>query len=214
MELARYVPPPPDRVSDLLLDLERFISDPDVRIPPLIQCAFIPYQFEATHPYFDGNGRIGRVLIIMFLCSKGVLTSPLLYLSAYFERHRQQYYDLLFSVSEKGDWNSWVEFFLRGVKEQADDALEKVRKLRDLKDEFVTKLNERGASGNSLRLLDELFAIPMVTTPYAVKILGISVSGARWILESFRNDYGILELFPDEWPRVYVMPEVSDLLAY
>ena len=213
VELARYVPPPPDRVSDLLLDLERFINDPDVRIPPLIQCAFIHYQFEAIHPYFDGNGRIGRLLIIMFLCAKGVLTSPLLYLSAYFERHRQQYYDLLFSVSEKGDWTSWIEFFLLGVKEQADDALEKVRKLRDLKDEFVTKLNERGASGNSLRLLDELFAMPMVTIPYAAKVLGISVSGARLILESFCHDYGILDQVFDEWPRVYIMSEVFNLQA-
>lgn len=213
VEQARYVPPPPDRMSDLLLDLERFINDPEVRIPPLIQCALIHYQFEAIHPYFDGNGRMGRLLIIMFLCAKGVLTSPLLYLSAYFERHRQQYYDHLFYVSEKGDWNSWIEFFLRGVKEQADDALEKLRKMRDLKDALVIKLNERGASGNSLRLLDELFAMPMITTPYAAKILGISVSGARLILESFRHDYGILDQVHDEWPRVYIMSEFFILLA-
>ena len=85
--------------------------------------------------------------------------------------------------------------------------------MRDLKDELVTKLNERGASGNSLRLLDELFAMPVVTIPYAAKILGISVSGARWILESFRNDYGILDQVPDEWPRVYIMREFFNLLA-
>ena len=213
VEEAKYVPPPDSLVRDLLLDLETFINDSNLRFPPLVQCALIHYQFEAIHPYFDGSGRMGRLLIAMHLSAKRILTTPLLYLSAYFERHRQQYYDLLFLVSEKGDWDSWIEFFLRGVKEQADDALVKVRKMRDLKEEFTTRLNKRSASGNALRLLDELFAMPMITIPYAVKVLGISPSGARWILESFRNEYGMVDQIPDEWPRVYIMPELFDLLS-
>ena len=131
IEEATYVPPPAHLVRDLLLDWENFVNQ-DTLLPPLIQCALMHYQFEAIHPYIDGNGRLGRLLIVLFLCAKGVLTQPLLYLSAYFERDRAAYYDHLLRVSVTGDWQAWIGYFLDGVVEQARDALHRARRLRDL----------------------------------------------------------------------------------
>src|SRR5437764_6784489 len=111
IEQARFVPPPPGSVPDLLADLERFGNE-DVIIPPLVHCAMAHYQFEAIHPYVDGNGRVGRLLITLFLRTRGILPTPLLYLSAYFERNRQEYYDRLRAVSTAGDWETWIRFFL------------------------------------------------------------------------------------------------------
>ena len=118
VEEARYIPPPAALVRDQLEEWEHFVNDP-TELPPLLQCGLMHYQFEAIHPYLDSNGRIGRLLIVLFLCSKGILPSPLLYLSAYFERTREEYYDQLFRVSATGDWESWLHYFLTGVLEQA-----------------------------------------------------------------------------------------------
>ena len=115
IEEARYIPPPPGLVRDLLFDWERFVNESDA-LPALFQCAMMHYQFEAIHPYLDGNGRIGRLLITLFLCAKKILPTPLLYLSAYFERDRNAYYDQLFSLSATGDWETWIVYFLRGVR--------------------------------------------------------------------------------------------------
>ena len=121
-------------LRDLLHDWENFVNQ-DPLLPPLIQCAIMHYQFEAIHPYVDGNGRLGRLLIVLFLCSKGVLPQPLLYLSAYFERDRAAYYDHLFRTSATGDWQAWIGYFLDGVVEQAHDALHRARRMRDLRGE-------------------------------------------------------------------------------
>ena len=134
IEEARYIPPPGNLVRDLLFDWERFVNESGA-LPPLFQCAMMHYQFEAIHPYLDGNGRIGRLLITLFLCAKKILPTPLLYLSAYFERDRNAYYDQLFRLSATGDWEAWVVYFLRGVAEQARDALLRVRRVRDLQDQ-------------------------------------------------------------------------------
>jgi len=203
---AKYVPPPPDLVPGLLSDWEKFLNE-DLRIPPLVQCAMMHYQFEAIHPYRDGNGRIGRLLTTLFLCARNVLPKPLLYLSAFLDRHRQEYYDRLYDISAKGDWGHWFEFFLRGVAEQAEDALIRSRRIRYLQDKYRSLLNERRASGNTLRLLDELYAYPFMTVPLARRLIGSSQQGAWTNLKSLA-EAGIVHPDKTKWPRVYIATEL------
>jgi len=132
VKTARYVPPPVSHMHDALHALEEFLHSPS-DLPPLVRLALIHYQFEAIHPFLDGNGRIGRLLISLLTCAWNMLPQPLLYLSAYFEAQRDSYYDLLFAVSQGGAWEEWVTFFLRGVKEQCGDAVKRIKHLQDLR---------------------------------------------------------------------------------
>ena len=210
IEEARFIPPPPQYVLDQLGDLERFANE-DIEMPPLIKCALMHYQFEAIHPYLDGNGRIGRLLITLFLCERKVLSIPLLYLSAYFERDRELYYDRLLNVSETGDWGPWLDYFLEGVAEQAVDALRRTRSVRTLQEKYRRLLQDRRESSNALRLVDELFARPYMTTPLAAILLDVTSAGARGILERLALA-GVVEEIPDRWPRLYVARELLDLI--
>ena len=207
---ARYIPPPADLIRDLLLDWEHFVNESD-ELPALFQCAMMHYQFEAIHPYRDGNGRIGRLLITLFLCAKGVLPKPLLYLSAYFERDRNAYYDQLFRVSETGDWETWIVYFLRGVAQQALDARARVRRVRDLQERMRQVLLDRRESANALRLLDEVFARPIMTSVEAARLIGVTPAGARRILERLAQA-GVLDELGDEWPRLYIATELLQLI--
>ncbi len=208
IEAARYVPPPAPLVRELLEDWERFVNEP-VALPPLIQCAMMHYQFEAIHPYVDGNGRLGRLLVVLFLCEKGLLRAPLLHLSAYLERRRQEYYDGLLNVSVTGDWLPWLRYFLAGVAEQAHDTLLRIRSVRELQDRYREQLQGARASGNVFRLLDELLAAPTMTIPEAARRLGVTTAGARNIMEKLR-ELKIVELQAGSWPRLY---EATELLA-
>lgn len=210
IEAARYVPPPAPLVRDLLEDWERFVNE-TVPLPPLIQCAMMHYQFEAIHPYGDGNGRLGRLLVVLFLCAKGVLRDPLLYLSAYLERRRQEYYDGLLNVSVTGDWLPWLRYFLAGVTEQAQDTLLRIRRVRELQDRYREQLQEARASGNVFRLLDELFAAPFMTIPEAASHLDVTPAGARNILEKLR-DLDIVDVQAGSWPRLYVATELLEFI--
>ena len=126
---AVFVPPPHERVPDLLSDLEHFIHAETPDIPVLIEAGLVHVQFETVHPFLDGNGRLGRLLIVFLLCARGLLKEPLLYLSLYLKTHRQTYYSLLQRVRERGDWESWLEFFLEGVAETSHQATEAAREL-------------------------------------------------------------------------------------
>jgi len=203
---ARYIPPPPELLPDLLADWERFVNDDD-DMPPLVRCALAHYQFEAIHPYVDGNGRIGRLLIILILCARGVLPKPLLYLSAYFERHRKEYGEHLYRISATGRWEPWLEFFLTGVVEQAHDALERSRRVRDVLERYRTLLLARRESANAFRLLDMLSANPFVTCPRASRALGVTAAGAQRILSRLVQ-HGILRELPGQRPRLYVAEEL------
>ena len=208
IEEARYVPPPADLVRDLLFDWERFVNECDT-LRPLFQCAMMHYQFEAIHPYPDGNGRIGRLLITLFLCAKKILPTPLLYLSAYFERDRSAYYDQLFRLSATGDWETWVVYFLKGVAEQARDALLRVRRVRELHERKRQVLLERRESANALLLLDEIFARPVMTAVEAAKLLDVTPAGARRILERLVQAGIVVEGIGSKWPKLYI---ATDLL--
>ena len=202
IEAATYVPPPAPLIIDLIDDWEKFVNQESI-LPPLVQCALMHYQFEAIHPYVDGNGRLGRLLITLFLCSKSLLTKPLLYLSAYFERDRGAYYDHLFRVSATGDWQTWISYFLRGIVEQSQDALNRTRRVRDLHDEMKRELQMRRESANALLLLDFLFERPVMTAPIASELLQVTTSGARGILDRIVG-LGLVEYMGSTWPRLYI----------
>ncbi len=162
LEEAEYVPPPPDQLLDVLSDLEAYINR-EHDYPPLIRLALIHYQFEAIHPFLDGNGRIGRLLISLLLNHWELLPLPLLYLSAYFHRHRQTYYELLMAVSQRGAWGDWVGFFLRGVAVQARDAIDRAKQLQDLQQLWHQELRNQRATALMHSVVDLLFVRPILT---------------------------------------------------
>lgn len=147
---ARFVPPPPEDLMETLDNFEKFLHDSNVKMPALIKAALTHVQFETIHPFLDGNGRLGRLLITFILCHEGVLNQPLLYLSLYFKTNRQQYYDHLQSVRKTGDWESWVEFFLTGVIETAEQATETAKNILKLFDDDRDSIT---ACGNSAAVL-------------------------------------------------------------
>jgi Fic family protein len=182
IEDATFVPPTALALPDLLLDLQGFINNPlehkDIR--PLIQCALMHYQFESIHPFFDGNGRIGRLLIILYLCENKLLSQPLLYLSAYFEKNRGEYYKRLREVSMKNNWISWVKFFLKGIAIQAEAATRVSEKIMDLQKKYALDL-QKNNEGNlkTQSLMAQLFINPYITIPTAQKILNTSFPTAK-----------------------------------
>lgn len=175
---ADFVPPPVDEMHDALDAFEKYLHFGN-DYPPLLRLAFIHYQFEAIHPFLDGNGRIGRLMLALLLVEWELLPLPLLYLSAFFERYRQDYYDLPLAVSERGAWREWLTFFLRGVAEQSQDAIDRAKRLQDLQRDWRQRLTHARASALPLRLVDSLFESPILTVPDAHRILGVTYRGAQ-----------------------------------
>lgn len=205
-ELARFVPPPVADMQAGMDALEGYVSRPvdERRWSPLIDIALTHYQFETIHPFRDGNGRVGRSLIALLLCERGLLPQPLLYLSAYFERHRDAYRDLLLGVSQRGEWTAWLDFFLRGVTEQSHDALARLRRLLTLWDEYRRTLQTSRTSALALTLVDELFAHPALTVTGAARLLGVTHRAAQMNVDKLVSA-GVLELLPGrERNRVYL----------
>ena len=161
---ARFVPPPPQEVEPCMAALERFLHDETSAMPVLLRAALAHVQFETIHPFLDGNGRLGRLLIALLLHHGGLLTQPLLYLSLYFKEHRPVYYELLDRVRTAGDWEAWVDFFLEGVESTAREAVETARRLRQLFEEDTSRIQQTGrAAPNALRVLGALRQRPIVT---------------------------------------------------
>ncbi|HEV7507271.1 MAG TPA: Fic family protein [Thermoanaerobaculia bacterium] len=150
---ATYVPPPPGEMMEALDGLERFLHD--ISLPPLVQAALIHYQFEAIHPFLDGNGRVGRLLIILFLLERKVLPSPLLYLSAFFEATRRDYYALLRGITEEGAWEAWIEYFLNGVARQTEDVLSRASRINALLDSWRLAVAGSSTASELVTLLGE-----------------------------------------------------------
>lgn len=200
IETATYVPPPVEEMTACLDSWERFLHDRG-KTPDLIQCALIHEQFEAIHPFLDGNGRIGRLLITLFLMERERLSQPLLYLSAYIERNRDEYYDLLQAVRTRGDWRSWILYFLRGVTSISREAVSRSSRLMDLRERFRKKL---AGQKNGIRLLDELFENPYVTVARAQRILGVSNPTARQAVERLERAGILTETTGRGWGRLYL----------
>lgn len=188
---ATFVPPPVPHMHEALDALEKYLHQDDT-YPPLMRLALIHYQFEAIHPFVDGNGRIGRLLLTLLLIQWGLLPSPLLYLSAYLHRHREEYYQLLLNVSERGAWRDWLIFFMRGIAQQSRDATMRARRLQDLRESWRQQLGTMKASTRTLQLIDELFSSPIITIPRAADVLGVTYHSAQNTVEKL-VEAGILE---------------------
>ena len=182
---AIFVPPTVDNMNQEMNDLEKYLHKQD-GLPPLIKIALIHAQFETIHPFIDGNGRIGRLLITFWLCHQGVLTKPLLYLSHYFKEKRNEYYEKLMDVRFKGAWEEWIAFFLNGVISVSEEAVLSARRIIELKElkQQVLTTNVRN-SGNHVRLLESLFVEPLITRPYVMKKFNVSAPTAGNIVKSF-----------------------------
>jgi Fic family protein len=181
---ANYVPPPVAEMKTALADLELFLHTADEPYPPLVRLAFVHYQFEAIHPFVDGNGRIGRLLLALLLVEWGLLPLPLLYLSGYFETDRRAYYDGLTSVSQRGAWKDWVAYFLVGVRDQSRDAVSRLRKLLELREAWRRQLSTAKASASALLLVDELFKSPILTIAEATRRLApMTGPGVRKVVQ-------------------------------
>jgi len=182
---AVYVPPPPEEVGPALAALEAFIQADDP-IPPLVRCALIHAQFETIHPFLDGNGRIGRLLITFYLCWKGILSRPLLYLSFFLKRNRAEYYALLNAVRTEGAYEDWLTFFLRGVVEVSEEAERSAQEIIALRESVVDRLlaHEIGGAG-AVRLAYNLFERPIVTAKDVTDLLGLSQPATNALVNRF-----------------------------
>jgi len=207
---AAYVGPPVPEMHECLNDFERFLHDRSLR--PLVQAAVLHYQFEAIHPFGDGNGRVGRLLIGVFLAERGVLPRPLLYLSAFFERTRTEYYDRLLGISTAGNWDAWLTYFLEGVRQQADEAARFADELLALQARYRETLQRTRASANALRLLDSLFVNPIVTTSRAAEVLDVTAPTARAAIRLLEENGVLHEVSGRRWGRVYAADELLRLV--
>ena len=208
---ARYIPPPVVQMNDALECFEEFLHE-ETRIPPLIRLALVHYQFEAIHPFRDGNGRIGRLLLALLLCDWKLLSKPLFYLSGYFDHHRDEYFDHLLSVSQRGTWNDWILFFLVGVAEQAKDAVDRAQKLLALRDAYRVKMRSSHAPGSCLVLIDTLFELPALTVPLAAKKLNQSYAGAKLNVLKLVSAGILKEASKTQHPKLYVAPGILELV--
>jgi Fic family protein len=175
---ARFVPAPPGKVTELMEQLAAFVSAPS-DLPPIVRAAMIHYQFEAIHPFADGNGRIGRVLILLMLCADQVLPLPLLNPSSFLEAQRQEYYDHLLNVSQRGAWTQWVKFFTRGIASAAMDAVDRIDRLKQLQASYYARFQTARTSALLLKLIDELFVHQVITTNCAAEVLGVAYVTAQ-----------------------------------
>lgn len=210
---AEFVPPPPEEVDSLMSDLERFLHG-GAHVPPLLKAALAHVQFETIHPFLDGNGRVGRLLITLLLCEAGVLREPLLYLSLYFKAHRQRYYDLLQQVRTDGDWEAWVDFFLDGVTQTAQGAVETADRALALIARDRDRIGQIGRSASSaLRVFSVLQKHPVITITQADEALGLS---RPTIGAAFRRleEMGIVrEVSGRKRGQVFVYRDYLDLLS-
>jgi Fic family protein len=183
-ETAVFVPPPAIALPELLSDWERFANQPP-KLPVLVQCALLHYQFETIHPYMDGNGRLGRLMIVLYLRERGLLPAPLLYVSAYLEEHRREYYDRLQAVRERGEVNEWIQFFLTAVTVQSEDAVRRAEALFDLREEYRAKL--AGTRSRASEVVDLLFENPFVTARSVAERLSMTVQGALNLIRALEK---------------------------
>jgi Fic family protein len=210
---ATYVPPPPEALLTVLDHWEKFLHMENLGLPLLIQCAMLHYQFEAIHPFLDGNGRVGRLTITLLLCDRQALPYPLLYLSHYFERFRSEYYDRLLAVSQKGDWEGWIRFFLQGVIMQGEHAIESARRIIDQREKYRQQLHMEKASASTLAMLDQVFLSPYINITQASERLMLSYPTAERAIQTLAQ-MGILEeVTGQKRNRVYVARQLLKLIV-
>lgn len=203
---AKFVPPPPAEALACLDELETYIHSSD-EVPLLIKLALIHYQFETIHPFPDGNGRVGRLLIPLLLCEHNAMSQPLLYLSTHFEQHYTRYIDLMLEVSKSGAWESWVKFFLDGVAQAANDALLKSTELQDLHRNYLGRVQSARSSALLAKIINGLFDIPAMTIPHVMKDLNISYNSAKNNIQKL-VELGLIVEGANSRPQWYLAHEI------
>ena len=209
---ARFVPPPPNRIPDLLTDLERFLHE-ETALPPLVRAGLVHVQFETIHPYLDGNGRVGRLLIALCLEDWGLMTEPLLYLSHFFKMHRSEYYDRLEAVRTRGDWEGWLAYFFEGVAVVADEAVSLIGALFELVEkDRVRYLESERATVVGARLFEHLPRHPIVTVKTVVRLCETTKPTAAKAVESLCEAGILAETSGRKRDRTYAYGLYLDLL--
>lgn len=209
---ARFVPPPPHLIDDAFSDLERFLHSPEP-MPPIVKAALAHAQFETIHPFLDGNGRIGRLLITFWFMDRGILRQPLLYPSLYFKEHRDDYVARLQAIRDEGAWEDWIAFFVDGIGQAAREATERAMEILDLRERdrsrIATSLGRRTANG--LRALDLLFSQPVVTAKLVEQRLGVSQPAASGLVSDLAGAGILHEMTGKKRNRLFGYREYLDL---
>ena len=210
---ALYVPAPPERVADTMGDWENFLHDIPEKTPPLIKAALTHVQFETIHPFLDGNGRIGRLLITLLLCHEGILRQPLLYLSLYFKQHRDEYFNLLTKVRLEGDWEAWLKFFAVGVREMAEGAVATAHRLNGIFDQDRRAIRDLGRkAGSALRIHQVLQSRPLASAPFLAKSAKMSAPTVAGALESLQKEKIVREVTGRKRKRIYAYTRYLEIM--
>lgn len=207
---GRFIPAPPGELMNLLGPLESYLHVEKPKYHPLVDCFLAHYQFEAIHPFSDGNGRVGRLLLSLMIQRSCDLTQPWLYLSEYFERTRQQYYEGLFGISTNGAWADWVAYCLRGVCEQAEVTIQRFERLLDTRQAFVERVHQIGGSNRLVGIVEGVFESPFIRTTAVRDRFGVSYNSAKADIEKLVAA-GVLAELPDQYPKTYYAPEVFEI---
>jgi Fic family protein len=205
---ARYVPPPPELTQRCMDDLERYINREERQtIQKVIDLALVHYQFEAIHPFADGNGRIGRMIITLMSMQSGLMDLPILFLSPYLEQHKDEYIDHMHNVSTKSEWREWLAFFVNCINETCKETIAKIDQLLTLQKDYKARAMRAGRSSKLLETADMLFSSPVVTVSKIEKKYGITYRAAQLILEKLTQQ-GILTAREGSYPKIYVATEI------
>lgn len=211
---AKYVPPPPHKMRDSLSNLEEFIRE-DVQpdLPPLLQCGVAHAQFETIHPFLDGNGRIGRLLIVFMLCEKGILNHPVLYISHFMNKNKTAYYENLQSIRDEGTWEEWLKFFLRGVKTVSKAAIETTEAINQMRDKNKRFVTEAVNSQYAHPFLDYLFVRPITSINQVKDYLDCSYNTAQKLIEDFQEEGLVSEITGQQRNQLFRFDEYMDLFG-
>lgn len=211
--LARYVPPPPDKMLECLDSFEKIFHDQTVQLPVLIKVALMHYQFESIHPFLDGNGRLGRLLITLMLCAEGFLHEPLLYISLFFKTNRQEYYNRLHKVRTDGDWLGWIRFFCQGVETTAQQSVDTIQQILNQFEKDREKINSFGPRiGTLLRLHNHLQHHPIISIDRASRELGLSFPTVQSAVQKFEKIGVLVELTGKQRNRLYFYEPYMQIL--
>ncbi|MEX2315699.1 MAG: Fic family protein [Pirellulales bacterium] len=205
---ARFVPPPSETAKTCINDLEKYLNEEDQQFDPLVRCFLVHYQFEAIHPFADGNGRVGRALLALMIYKLLGHAMPWLYMSAYYEQFRDEYMQFLFQVSARGDWQNWIEFCLRGTVIQAKDSIRRCHQFNALRADFHARVDT--PTPRTHAQIEGLFQSPVVTIPSLSKNFDVAYHTAQMDIERLAS-VGILHEFPDEYPRTFVAREIMKI---
>lgn len=210
---ARFIPPHFQLLDDLMSDLEKFLNNDDIHVPALIKIAIAHYQFETIHPFLDGNGRIGRLLITLFLVKEEILSKPLLYLSTYFEKRKDLYYDNLNNIRVKDDMLQWIKYFLVGIEQTATKAVETLSQIIQFKADMENHIREKYGRRSTIAILliHRLLKDPYITVDEAANVCGVTYKSANTLVKDLCDDSYLRELTGQSRNRIFVFQKYLDL---